>query len=101
MSTPVPVQSTAVKKRPGYEEQRRIIVSAAVDLFSAGSGTGSSVSQICKTAGVSRVTAHRLVLPARIGLRGNSSLRYAAKTVGPIRLPHIRNSRTAPVLDSR
>ncbi len=47
------------KKRPGMEEQRRLILAAAVDLLSIHGSSGVSVSDICKGAGVSRDTYYR------------------------------------------
>lgn len=47
------------KKRPGLEEQRKLIMAAAVDLFSVHGGSAVSVSDICKGAQVSRDTYYR------------------------------------------
>lgn len=47
------------KKRPGPEEQRKIILEAAVEQFSARGCNLPSVSDICKQAGVSRDTFYR------------------------------------------
>lgn len=47
------------KKRPGLEEQRKLILAAAVDLFSIYGSNAVSVSDICKGAGVSRDTYYR------------------------------------------
>lgn len=47
------------KQRPGMEEQRRLILAAAVDLFSVRGSKAVSVSDICKTAQVSRDTYYR------------------------------------------
>lgn len=47
------------KKRPGLEEQRKIILDAAVDLLSTRGGKAVSVSDICKNAKVSRDTYYR------------------------------------------
>ena len=47
------------RKRPGIEEQRRHILSAAVDLFSVHGSKVVSVSDICKSAEVSRDTYYR------------------------------------------
>lgn len=47
------------KKRPGMEEQRKLIMAAAVDLFSVHGGSAVSVSEICKGAQVSRDTYYR------------------------------------------
>jgi len=47
------------KSRPGVEEQRRLIAHAAVTLFGRQSSSVTSVSDICKAAGVSRDTFYR------------------------------------------
>lgn len=47
------------KKRPGPEEQRKIILDAAVEQFSTRGCNSPSVSDICKQAGVSRDTFYR------------------------------------------
>ena len=47
------------KSRPGVEEQRRLIAHAAVTLFGSQSSSVTSVSDICKAAGVSRDTFYR------------------------------------------
>ena len=47
------------KKRPGLEEQRKLILAAAVELFSVHGSNAVSVSDICKGAGVSRDTYYR------------------------------------------
>lgn len=48
-----------VRSRPGVDEQRKVITQAAVSLF-GDKGTGAtSVSDICKAAGVSRDTYYR------------------------------------------
>ena len=47
------------KKRPGVEEQREIILSAAIDLFGVEGKKAVSVSRICEKAGVSRDTYYR------------------------------------------
>ncbi|MEM7135752.1 MAG: TetR family transcriptional regulator [Myxococcota bacterium] len=47
------------KKRPGLEEQRRILVDAAVGLFVKHGTRAVSVSQICQAADVSRDTYYR------------------------------------------
>ncbi|GAB5449812.1 MAG: hypothetical protein Hals2KO_01400 [Halioglobus sp.] len=47
------------KKRPGLEEQRRIILEAAVELFSARGSRTVSISDICVQANVSRHTYYR------------------------------------------
>lgn len=49
----------ATKKRPGLEEQRKVILDAAVDLLSTRGGKAVSVSDICKNASVSRDTYYR------------------------------------------
>jgi len=47
------------KKRPGLEEQQRMIIEAAVELFSEHGSRAISVSQICAHADVSRPTFYR------------------------------------------
>ena len=47
------------KKRPGLEEQRKIIVDAAIDLFISKGSRAISISQICSQADVSRPTFYR------------------------------------------
>ncbi|MEM7435416.1 MAG: TetR/AcrR family transcriptional regulator [Myxococcota bacterium] len=47
------------KKRPGLDEQRRILVDAAVGLFVEHGTRAVSVSQICQAADVSRDTYYR------------------------------------------
>lgn len=47
------------RKRPGQEEQRKIILDAAVEEFSTRGGQAPTVSDICKRAGVSRDTYYR------------------------------------------
>ncbi|MFO0547310.1 MAG: TetR/AcrR family transcriptional regulator [Polyangiaceae bacterium] len=47
------------KKRPGVEEQRRVILDAAVDLFIEHGSRAVSVAQICERADVSRTTFYR------------------------------------------
>lgn len=47
------------RKRPGVEEQRKVILDAAVALFAARGTSATSVSDICKRAGVSRDTYYR------------------------------------------
>ncbi|MEM8607478.1 MAG: TetR/AcrR family transcriptional regulator [Myxococcota bacterium] len=47
------------KKRPGLEEQRRILVDAAVKLFVQHGTRAVSVSQVCGEANVSRDTYYR------------------------------------------
>ncbi|MEZ5501200.1 MAG: TetR/AcrR family transcriptional regulator [Halioglobus sp.] len=56
---PTGAQSTLGRKRPGLEEQRRLILAAAVDLFSVHGSKSVCVSDICKAAGVSRDTYYR------------------------------------------
>lgn len=55
----VVIQEKEGKKRPGLEEQRKIILDAAVDLFSTHGGKAVSVSDICKNAKLSRDTYYR------------------------------------------
>jgi len=47
------------KKRPGVDEQRQIIVNAAVELFAAEGTKAVSIGKICDHAGVSRPTFYR------------------------------------------
>ena len=47
------------RRRPGVEEQRRLILEAAVELFAARGSGAASVSDICKAARVSRDTYYR------------------------------------------
>lgn len=47
------------KRRPGLEEQKRIIVEAAVGLFVERGSRGVSISEICAAADVSRHTYYR------------------------------------------
>ena len=47
------------KKRPGVDEQRDIILRAAVELFSANGTHSVSIAQICAHADVSRPTFYR------------------------------------------
>ncbi len=47
------------KKRPGVEEQRKIIVDAAIDLFISDGSRAVSILQICTDADVSRPTFYR------------------------------------------
>lgn len=47
------------KRRPGMEEQRKLILAAAVELFSTRGSNSVSVSDICKAANVSRDTYYR------------------------------------------
>lgn len=47
------------KKRPGVEEQRAIIMQAAVSLFAEQGVRASSIAQICARAEVSRPTFYR------------------------------------------
>ena len=47
------------KNRPGVDEQRKVIKQAAVSLFAGKGSSASSVSDICKAAGVSRDTYYR------------------------------------------
>ena len=57
-----PTKATAdgrSKKRPGLEEQRRRILSAAVDLFRQQGSRGISISQLCTAADVSRPTFYK------------------------------------------
>jgi AcrR family transcriptional regulator len=51
--------STVGKRRPGIEEQRRLILAAAVDVLSVHGGKAISVARICHAAGVSRDTYYR------------------------------------------
>ncbi|MGI9287460.1 MAG: TetR/AcrR family transcriptional regulator [Pseudomonadales bacterium] len=55
----VVVQAKVGKKRPGLEQQREVILHAAVDLFSVRGVKAVSVSDICKNAKVSRDTYYR------------------------------------------
>ncbi|WP_188109799.1 TetR/AcrR family transcriptional regulator [Pseudohalioglobus sediminis] len=48
-----------VRNRPGVEAQREVIVQAAVALFANRGSSVTSVSDICKAAGVSRDTYYR------------------------------------------
>lgn len=52
-------KSPGTKKRPGVEQQRKIILNAAIDLFSRQRIEATSVSQICQRANVSRDTFYR------------------------------------------
>lgn len=52
-------QPKVAKKRPGLEEQRKVILEAAIDLLSTRGGNAVSVSDICKAAKVSRDTYYR------------------------------------------
>jgi len=54
-----PAASGRKKKRPGLEEQRRTVLAAAVELFSAHGSRLVSISQICAHADVSRPTFYR------------------------------------------
>lgn len=47
------------RNRPGVDEQRRVIKQAAVSVFGDKGSTATSVSDICKAAGVSRDTYYR------------------------------------------
>lgn len=47
------------RHRPGIETQREVIVEAAVTLFASSGSSATSVSDICKAAGVSRDTYYR------------------------------------------
>jgi len=47
------------RKRPGVEQQREVIMAAAVDLFAARGTRAVPVADICKAAGVSRDTYYR------------------------------------------
>ncbi len=47
------------KKRPGVDEQRKVIVDAAIDLFISRGSRAVSISQICSNADVSRHTYYR------------------------------------------
>ena len=60
MSDPaVRSQPVTGRRRPGLREQRRIILDAAVELFSQEGVKAVSVSRICQQAGVSRDTCYR------------------------------------------
>ena len=52
-------QTGRSKSRPGVEEQRRVIVQSSVTLFGSRGSGATSVSDICKAAGVSRDTFYR------------------------------------------
>ncbi len=58
-ATQANTQDGRSKKRPGPEEQRRIILQAAVHLFRQHGSRSVSISQICTEAGVSRPTFYR------------------------------------------
>ncbi|MEZ5572840.1 MAG: TetR/AcrR family transcriptional regulator [Halioglobus sp.] len=47
------------RKRPGMQEQQKLILNAAVDQFSVCGTSAVSVSDICKAAGISRDTYYR------------------------------------------
>jgi len=47
------------RNRPGVEEQRKVITQSAVSLFGDKGTSATSVSDICKAAGVSRDTYYR------------------------------------------
>jgi AcrR family transcriptional regulator len=47
------------RNRPGVEQQRKVIVQAAVSLFGSQGSSATSVSNICKGAGISRDTFYR------------------------------------------
>ncbi|MBT4521389.1 MAG: TetR/AcrR family transcriptional regulator [Halieaceae bacterium] len=59
MSNTVVLKDGRAKKRPGLEEQRRIILEGAVELFSSQGSRAVSISDICKHANVSRHTYYR------------------------------------------
>ncbi len=48
-----------VRNRPGITKQREVIARAAVELFGTKGSSATSVSDICKAAGVSRDTYYR------------------------------------------
>lgn len=58
-SSPSANSSRKKNQRLGVEEQRKIILEAAVELFSAEGSNAVSVSKICKKASVSRDTYYR------------------------------------------
>lgn len=47
------------KKRPGIEQQRHIILSAAISLFGSKGASAVSITDVCKAAKVSRDTFYR------------------------------------------
>ncbi len=53
------IQDGRAKKRPGLEGQKRIIVDAAVDLFSIKGSSQVSIAEICTKADVGRQTFYR------------------------------------------
>ncbi len=59
MSKAAEIADGRTKKRPGLEEQKRIIADAAVELFIEHGSRAISISQICDRASVSRPTFYR------------------------------------------
>ncbi len=57
MATPKP--DGRKKKRPGVDEQRQIIASAAIELFKKEGSKNTSIAQICRAADVSKPTFYR------------------------------------------
>lgn len=58
--TAVNTKTTAkARNRPGVDEQRKVIKQAAVSLFGGKGSSATSISNICKAAGVSRDTYYR------------------------------------------
>lgn len=53
------IRQNTRKKRPGMDEQRKLLLAAAVDLLSVNGSKVVSVSDICKAANVSRDTYYR------------------------------------------